>query len=176
MIKIIIGVIILAVGFITTLLIIDPNTAIQSTGNVTEVANAFTVAVEGEVYNTGSYTMNDGATMSDLIKAAGGLKNSADVRAFYDEAILTKGTTYYIASLFDANDLCNVSEVDKVNINEDNAATLSTVNGITSSIANSIVTYRNENGEFSTLEDLQLVYGIGPSTYRKIRNYVILHL
>lgn len=175
MIKILIGVIVVAVAVITTFLILDPNIGIQSTGTVTEVANTFSVVVEGEVYKTGSYTLKDGATMSDLIDAAGGVTNNADSRAYYENSVLTSGMTYYIASKFDASDLCNVSEVDKANVNSDDATTLSRVNGITSTIANSIITYRSENGHFSTLEQLLEVYGIGNATYRKIRNYVILH-
>ena len=50
-----------------------------------------------------------------------------------------------------------------------------TVNGITTSIASSIVSYRTENGIFDTLEELMDVYGIGNATYHKIRGYVILH-
>ena len=62
-----------------------------------------------------------------------------------------------------------------MNINSDSSETLATINGITSTIANSIVTYREENGLFSTIEELQEVYGIGPATYKKVRGYVILH-
>ena len=62
-----------------------------------------------------------------------------------------------------------------MNINQDDAQTLMSVNGITTSIASSIVSYRSENGIFNTVEDLLNVYGIGNATYHKIRNYVILH-
>ena len=175
MIKILIGVVIVAVAVIATFLVLDPNIGIQSAGNVTEVANTFSVTVEGEVYKTGTYTLKEGTLMSDLLDAAGGTTNNADERAYYEDAVLTNGMTYYIASKYDASDLCSMSEVDKVNVNNDDATTLAQVNGITSTIANSIVTYRNENGQFSTLEQLLEVYGIGNATYRKIRNYVILH-
>lgn len=175
MIKILIGVVVVAIAVIATFLILDPNIGITSTGTVTEVAETFTVSVEGEVYKTGSYTLKDGAMMSDLIEAAGGVTNNADERAYYEEATLVSGMTYYIASKYDSSDLCSTSAVDKVNVNSDNANTLATINGITSTIANSIVTYRNDNGLFSTLEQLLEVYGIGNATYRKIRNYVILH-
>jgi len=50
-----------------------------------------------------------------------------------------------------------------------------TVNGITTSIATSIVSYRSENGIYNTIEDLLNVYGIGNATYHKVRNYVVLH-
>lgn len=175
MIKILIGVVLVTVAVIATFLVLDPNVGIQSAGEVTEVANTFSVVVEGEVYKTGSYTMKEGALMSDLIEAAGGITNNADERAYYEDAVLTSGMTYYIASKYDSNDLCNVSEVDKVNVNTDDATTLTAVSGITSTIANSIITYRNDSGLFSTLEQLMEVYGIGNATYRKIRNYVILH-
>ena len=175
MIKILIGVVLVTIAVIATFLVLDPNVGIQSVGTVTEVANTFSVVVEGEVYKTGTYTLNEGALMSDLIEAAGGVTNNADERAYYESAVLTSGMTYYIASRYDATDLCNASEIDKVNANSDDATTLASVNGITSTIANSIVTYRTENGLFSTLEDLLQVYGIGNATYRKIRNYVILH-
>ncbi len=176
MVKIIIGVVIVAIAVIGTFLILDPNIGITSTsGAVTEVAETFTVTIEGEVYNSGTYTLQDNATLGDLIDTAGGVTNNADARAYYETAELTKGMTYYIASRYDTNDVCNTSEVSKANVNTDDAETLATINGINSTVANSIVTYRTENGQFSTLEQLLEVYGIGNATYRKIRNYVILH-
>ena len=175
MVKILIGVVIVTVAVIATFLVLDPNIGITSSGDVTEVANTFSVVVEGEVYKEGTYTLEEGALMSDLFEACGGTTEKADDRAYYEDAVLTKGVTYFIASKFDSSDLCNVSEVDKVNVNTDNASTLAQVSGITQTIANSIVTYRNENGLFSTLEQLMEVYGIGNATYHKIRNYVILH-
>ena len=175
MFKILIGIVIVTIAVIGAFLIIDPKIQASAAGNVTEVANTFSVAIEGEVYKTGNFTMKDGATMADLISAAGGTTVNADARAYYEEAELTKGMTYFIASRYDSSDVCNTSEVTKVNINSDDSATLTTVSGITSTLANSIVSYREENGLFSTLEQLMEVYGIGNATYRKIRGYVILH-
>ena len=175
MFKILIGVVVVTIAVIGAFLLIDPNVPSSAAGAVTEVANTFTVAVEGEVYKTGNFTMKEGATMADLIETAGGTTVNADPRAYYEEAELSKGMTYFIASKYDSGDICNNTEVEKVNVNSDDAATLTQVSGITNSIANSIVTYRNENGLFSTLEQLLEVYGIGNATYRKIRGYVILH-
>ena len=175
MFKILIGVVVVTIAVIGAFLLIDPNIRGNTTGNVAEVANTFTVAVEGEVYKTGNFTMQDGATMADLISTAGGTTVNADPRAYYEEAELTKGMTYFIASKYDSSDVCNTSEVQKVNVNSDDASTLSTISGITTTLANSIVSYREEKGMFSTLEQLMEVYGIGNATYRKIRGYVILH-
>ena len=177
MVKILIGVVVVTVLVIATFLILDPNVGITQNGaTVTEVSNnTFVVTVEGEVYKPGTYTLTDNATMSDLIETAGGTTSNADERAYYETATLVNGSSYYIASKFDATDLCNSSSVAKVNINSDSSETLATINGITSTIASSIVTYRNEHGLFSTIEELQEVYGIGPATYKKVRGYVILH-
>lgn len=176
MVKIFIGVIIAAFVVIVGFMLIDPtvNTAhIDETVEVSTTTSRYTI--EGEVYKTGSYTLSDAISMADLINAAGGLTNNADERAFFENAVLEVGETYYIASRYDVSDICNNTEITKVNINADDADTLMTINGITTSIASSIVSYRIENGQFNTIEDLMDVYGIGNATYRKIRSYVILH-
>ena len=177
MVKILIGVVVVTVLVITTFLILDPNIGItQSAAPIAEVStNTFMVTVEGEVYKPGTYTLEDNATMANLLEAAGGVTSNADERAYYETAALVNGSTYYIASTYDANDLCNSNAITKVNVNSANAETLTTINGITSTLANSIITYREENGLFSTIEGLQEVYGIGPATYKKVRGYIILH-
>ena len=178
MIKLFIGVIVVAFVVIVGFMVVDPNLPKNANvGNITEsigaIGNKFTI--EGEVYKTGTYTLKDNPTMGDLIDAAGGLTAVADELSFFEDAELKGGTTYYIGSKYDSSDICNNKEIEKVNINSAPASELTVVNGITSSIANSIVSWRIENQMFNTLEDLMNVYGIGTATYRKIRNFVILH-
>ena len=182
MAKILIGVVIAAFIVIIGFMIIDPDLNVlgggdNNTSSITEVSNSkgSKYTIEGEVYKAGTYVLSDGITMSDLLEAAGGTTANADDLAYFPTATLKAGTTYYIASKFDENDICSKSEISKVNINEDDAQTLMTVNGITTSIASSIVSYRTENGVLNTIEDLLNVYGIGNATYHKVRNYVILH-
>ena len=180
MLKILIGVTIVAFIVIIGFLVIDPDlnpTTSVNSNNITEVStqNGSKYTIEGEVYKAGTYVLSDGITMHDLLEAAGGTTANADDLAFIENAKLKAGTTYYIASKFDENDICSKSEISKVNVNEDDAQTLMSVNGITTSIASSIVSYRSENGIYNTIEDLLNVYGIGNATYHKIRNYVILH-
>lgn len=179
MIKILLGVVFATFAVIGVFLFLDPNVGIKNlnSNDISEVEkNTFSITVEGAVYKEGTYTMKDGDTMSDLIDKAGGIKSTADERAYYEDAALVGGMTYYIASKYDASDLCSNTEITKVNINNDSAETLMTISGITNSIANSIVTYRTSNGLFSTIEQLMEVYGIGNATYKKVRNYVILHM
>lgn len=180
MIKLIIGVVIATVIVITAFLVIEPTikNATQSATQTTDDSNTLviSVTVEGEVVKTGSYTFtSEDITMADLIEKAGGITTKADERAFFEETTIKEGMTYYIPSRYDASDVCSSSEVTKVNINEDSAEDLMKVSGFTSSIANSVVSYRASNGQFKSIEELTDVYGIGNATYRKVRNYVILH-
>ena len=177
MFKILIGVVVIAILTIGTFLFLDPSIGIsQIGGDVTEVeSHTLNVSVEGEVYKPGTYTLKEGSTLLDLIDASGGTTSAADERAYYETALLQSNMTYYIASLYDPSDVCNNTLIEKVNINSDDASTIASVNGVSTTVANSIVTYRQENGLFSTLEDLMKVYGIGSATYKKIRNFVYLH-
>jgi len=177
MIKILIGVVIAAFVVAIGFLVINPDLNSVTNNSITEVldTDGSKYSIEGEVNKAGTYVLKEGITMADLIEAAGGLTSNADTLAFYESAPLVEGSSYYIASKFDDTDICSKNEIEKVNINEDDEATLMTINGVSTSIANSIVSYRTENGIFDTLEELMEVYGIGNATYRKIRNYVILH-
>lgn len=179
MYKVIIGVVIAAAVVIIGFMIIDPKVNNTKTTNDSEIVQnekGYSYTIEGEVQKPGTYVLSsETVTMADLINAGGGTTSNADSLAYYEDATLKNGSTYYIASKFDNTDVCNNSEIAKVNINVDDADKLMTINGITSSIASSIVSYRTSNGSFKTLEQLTEVYGIGNATYRKIRNFVILH-
>ncbi len=177
MIKLLIGVIVATFVVIIGFLIIDPYVSINSASTAVNVSSTtmYSISIEGEVEKPGTYVLEDGVSMQDLIDAAGGLTSNADERSFFSTAVLTQGMTYYIAPLYDASDICNTLEIEKVNVNTDDADTLMTINGFSSSVSNAIVSHRTENGNFETIEALEDVYGIGPATYKKVRNYVILH-
>ena len=178
MVKILIGVVVAAFIVIIGFLVIDPDlNQVNNNNAISEVidTNGSKYTIEGEVNKAGTYVLSDSITMADLIAAAGGVTTNADDLAFFDSAVLKSGSTYYIAGKYDETDICSKTEIQKVNINEDDASTLMSISGVTTSIASSIVSYRAENGIFNTIEQLMDVYGIGNATYHKIRNYVILH-
>ena len=175
MVKLIIGAVIAVFLVIGGFMLLDPVINPSTVTDTVEVSDTHTFTIEGEVSKVGTYTLADAVSMADLINAAGGVSSNADDRSYFESATLKAGETYFIASRYDASDVCGNSEINKVNINADSAETLMGINGITSSVASSIVSYRAEKGSFQTLEDLKNVYGIGDATYRRIRNYVILH-
>lgn len=62
----------------------------------------------------------------------------------------------------------------KININEASAAELQKVPKIGPVLANKIIEYRLQNGNFSKIEDMINVKGIGKKTLNKIKDYLIL--
>ncbi|NLY58727.1 MAG: helix-hairpin-helix domain-containing protein [Gammaproteobacteria bacterium] len=73
-----------------------------------------------------------------------------------------------------------LAEVDSapqitVNINNASAAEIAeTLTGIGMAKAEAIVSYRDEHGGFESVEDLQLVKGVGPATVEKNRGRIAL--
>jgi comEA protein len=64
--------------------------------------------------------------------------------------------------------------VGKININTADAEELTKLPGIGQTKAQSIIDYRNKNGRFSSIDDLQNVKGIGEKTLEKLRNSVTI--
>ena len=58
-----------------------------------------------------------------------------------------------------------------MNINTANQNELDSLPGIGPSIAERIIEYRQENGNFSKIEDLQNVKGIGDAKFQDIKEY-----
>ena len=61
---------------------------------------------------------------------------------------------------------------DKIDINTATADIFMLLPGIGETLANRIVTYREENGPFKSVDDLLNVEGIGESKLNNIRNYL----
>ncbi len=59
-----------------------------------------------------------------------------------------------------------------ININTADATAFEALNGIGEVLAAAIVTYRDEHGPFTSVDQLEDVPGIGPSTLEEIRSQV----
>ena len=59
-----------------------------------------------------------------------------------------------------------------MNINSASVAELETLPGIGPAFAQRIVDYREQNGPFSSIEDIVQVKGIGPSTFDKLKDLI----
>lgn len=63
---------------------------------------------------------------------------------------------------------------EKININTASKELLMTLSKIGESKANSIIEYREKNGEFKTIEDIKNVSGIGDSLFESIKDYITI--
>ncbi len=63
-----------------------------------------------------------------------------------------------------------VTAADSININSASAEELAQLNGVGESRAAAIIEYRDEKGEFTSVEELTEVSGIGEATLEKNRD------
>ena len=66
----------------------------------------------------------------------------------------------------------SASQSDKININTADLYTLMSLPGIGETLSNRIIAYREDNGNFQSIEDLMNVNGIGEAKFEQIQNYI----
>lgn len=142
----------------------------------TSTENLFFVYVVGAVYKPGVVEVEEGTRLYQVIQKAGGALETADLSKINLASIVKdeqKITVPYIENKEDkVNDnSANVQAgVRLVNINTASEAELQTLNGIGASTAKKIVDYRNQNGDFNTVEEIMNVSGIGQSKFDSIKD------
>ena len=156
--------------------------------NVIEEVEKIVVHVSGQVNNPGVITLNENSRIIDAINVAGGLTNKADISKVNLAYVLEDALKIYIPSVEeemyilegsgDTESVIN-SETKKeeklmVNINTANAIELSELPGIGNSTALKIITYRNDNGKFTTIDDIKNVSGIGESKFNVIKDNIFV--
>ncbi|HTY81617.1 MAG TPA: ComEA family DNA-binding protein [Dehalococcoidales bacterium] len=111
------------------------------------------INISGDVANPGIYPLKPGDTISDILKAAGGASANADYLA------LSVGKA-------DSN------APQKVDINRAGTWLLAALPGIGGTRAQAIVQYREKNGPFRDIYELQKVPGIGGATFNGIKDLI----
>ena len=153
------------------------------------------VDIGGAVKNPMLAELPDGSRVDDAIKAAGGLKQEADMTSINRAEFLTDGQKVYIPSLVLDEDgniiegsavLSGTDAVSsivsggstpasgKININTADSSQLQTLSGIGPVTAQKIIDYRQANGSFSSIEDIKNVSGIGDKTYEKLKDSITI--
>ena len=146
------------------------------------------VHVTGEVKKPGVVRVKEGSRVEDIVKAAGGLTENADISNINLAYVVEDGTKIRIPSTDDEKqeeyitqsigegiimqEESNNSRSSIVNINTANETELEELPGIGASIAGRIIEYRNKNGKFKSIEDIKNVTGIGNSKYEKIKDLI----
>ena len=175
MFKVMLGVLFFTIVTLVVFLNLDPNIVQTPTSEITSLTNGFmTVGISGEVQKPGTYIVKIDDQLSDLIALSGGTSSNADDAAYQLTLPLFSGGQFYIAPKFDPTDVCGTSELVKVGLNSANKETLMTLSNIGTSLANAMIEYRQSQGNFTYLEQIMEVSGIGQSTFTRIKNYITL--
>ena len=138
------------------------------------------VHVCGQVVSPGVYYMSEGARIHQAVEMAGGLTAEADQSVINMASFVTDGMQVYIPDVEEAEKeglRPGITDTEGtadglVNINTADAAMLMTLPGIGKSKADAIIAYRNDNGTFQSIEDIQNVAGIKESSYSKLKDLI----
>ena len=142
------------------------------------------VEIKGEVKKPDVYTLNEDAIIKELIEAAGGLTENADLSNINRAKKLQNHELVIIANKNDVvkesintdsesntNNSKGISST-MVNINTATIEQLKTLNGVGDSKAKSIIEYREQNGGFKSKEDIKNVTGIGEKMFERIKEQI----
>lgn len=146
------------------------------------------VDIKGEVKNPGVYELEDGSIIEDLIREAGGLTSEGTLENINRAKALSGNEAIVIANKKQLENKEAFNNVDmslnldgntetkdgKININEATVNELTKLNGIGEGKASAIVEYREKNGGFKKIEEIQKVSGIGKATFEKIKDEISL--
>ena len=148
-------------------------------------AIALTVHVDGAVEVPGVYELaGEGLRLNDAVAAAGGLSEGADTSQVNLACELTDGQKVHIPFEAEALRQTGADGVagtsssgaaampGMVNLNTATASELQGLPGIGEATARAIVEDREDNGPFTSAEDLMRVSGIGEKKFSKLRDRV----
>ena len=138
-------------------------TMIAGEGTYMELENAtVTVHVAGDVHSPGLYDLASGARVAEAIEAAGGAIDPQDLDLINLARPVRDGERIAVG----------VDEMDGealVNLNTASEADLVTLPGVGPVLAARIVAHREENGPFTSVDDLDVVSGVGPAVLAGLR-------
>lgn len=150
------------------------------------------VYIIGEVLSAGVYSLPRGSLVVDVLEAAGGATESADLNSVnlayplndnmmikipsIDEAdknwIIDKGNLFSETPTSPSAVHTDQSSDEKVNINKATVSQLCSLPGIGESTAQKIVDYREKNGPFEDVYDITNINGIKDAKYEQIKDYI----
>lgn len=144
-------------------------------------ASTIVIDVKGAVQTPGVYEISANARVHEIIEKAGGLSDQADEAAVNLASSLEDGMVVYIPKIGEnkENPFQSTNEdkdsPKKININLATSEELQTLSGIGPAKAEAIISYREENGQFKSIEGLLEVSGIGEKSLEKLKEEVTVN-
>lgn len=164
------------------------NETVPKEAEGTEQAGELVVYVCGAVNQPGIYTLNAGSRLYEAIALAGGFSAEA-APAYHNLArSISDGERIYILSAKEL-ELLTVEQQTHgengeenpfmegnslINLNTATAEQLMTLSGIGEAKAKAILEYRKKVGQFTDIEEIKNVSGIGEAMFERIKDKIIV--
>lgn len=140
------------------------------------------VDIKGEVKKPDIYWLEEDSIIEDLINIAGGVTEEGDLSKINRAEKLNNHEVVVITNINDEesegetiiSSTINNNKDNKININTANSAELDSLSGIGPSKAEAIIKYREENGNFKTIEEIKNVTGIGEGLFEKFKENITI--
>ncbi len=149
------------------------------------------VHICGAVVSPGVYEIPQGSRVYEAVMAAGGYRDDADEDYVNQALVLNDSDKLVIPTLADTEAMVIPSdgkvrefgvgsgdpktESGKVNINTAGVEELCTLSGIGEARAKVIISYRDSNGPFGSIEDIMNVSGIKQASFDRIKNDICVN-
>ncbi|MHC5267862.1 helix-hairpin-helix domain-containing protein [Enterococcus sp. LJL98] len=140
------------------------------------------IDIKGAVKKPGVYTLAAEARLNELILLAGGFTDDAEIRQLNLAEKLSDQQMIYVPNQEElefkveeaqaANSSVSKVEDSLVNLNTADSLGLQQLPGVGPAKAQAILTYREENGPFSSVDDLLQISGFGEKTVEKLRGMI----
>ena len=147
----------------------------EDEGAHSDVAGELYVHVLGEVERPGLYVLGLDARLIDALAAAGGTTDAADLQAVNLARVVTDGEQIIVPPVGGGGTQPGAppAQADaRIDLNTADQAALETLPRIGPALAERIIAWREENGRFTSVDDLLAVPGIGEKMLAGLRDGV----
>ena len=165
----------------------QPSNATPSPARPTGASSPGYVDIKGAVNKPGLYQVTASMRVADVIQLAQGMQPQADARQINLAAKVTDQQVIYVPAKGEqapavappvvqstgptgGTPTSDHAATDKVNLNTADVAALQTLSGIGQKKAEKIIDYRQQHGNFKTIDDLKNVSGFGEKTVAKYKD------
>ena len=147
--------------------------ATESASRENEVTAELVVDVQGEVLEPGLYELPLGSRVGDAIKAAGGVRKGVSSASVNLARFLEDGEQLYVSAQGEDFPGGSSSGVGgKLNLNRATESELDGLPGVGPVLAKRIIEYRSTRGNFTDIDELRKVSGIGPAKFAELQSFV----